>query len=62
MNLCKRFTAFTMALLMIINFSIFGVIQVFAHEAMLDIDYDDCVPDVEADRFRLTAATCFQAE
>ena len=34
---------------MIVNFFVFGVIQVFAHNAMLDVDYDNCVSSVEND-------------
>ena len=38
----KKLVALVMAIVMVVNFSIFGAIQVFAHDAMLNVDYDDC--------------------
>ena len=38
----KKLVALIMAIVMVVNFSIFGAIQVFAHDAMLNVDYDDC--------------------
>ena len=35
--------------LIIINVSVFGSIQVFAHDAMLDVDYDNCIHDASGD-------------
>ena len=49
MKLNKRFIAFIMAIVMVVNFSILGAIQVFAHDAMLDVDYDDCIYEIGAD-------------
>ena len=34
---------------MVVNFSIFGAIHVFAHAAMLNVDYDDCVYEIGTD-------------
>ena len=38
----RKFIALIMAIVMIVNFSIFSAIKVFAHDAMLNVDYDDC--------------------
>jgi len=48
MNSNKRSVAFILVLI-IINVSVFGSAQVFAHDAMLDVDYDNCIPNEEAD-------------
>lgn len=45
----KRFGAFVLALIIITNVSILGAIQVFAHDAMLNVDYDDCIYEIGAD-------------
>ena len=49
MELRKRFVSFVLALIIIINASVFGTIQVLAHSAMLDVDYDDCIYEIGAD-------------
>ena len=41
----KKFVALIMALLIVVNFSIYGTLQVFAHDEMLDVTYDNCQAD-----------------
>ena len=48
MKSSKISVAFILALI-IINVSVFGSIQVFAHDAMLDVDYDNCQKDLNGD-------------
>lgn len=38
-----------MALILVLNFSLSGAIQVFAHSAILEVGYDDCKADDEGD-------------
>lgn len=45
----KKLVALIMAMVMFVNFSIFGTIQVFAHDAMLNVDYDDCLYEIDSD-------------
>ncbi len=45
----KKLIALIIAILMIVNFSIFGTIQVFAHDAMLNVNYDDCLYEIGSD-------------
>lgn len=49
MKLNKRFIAFIMAIVMVVNSSILGAIQVFAHDSMLNVEYDDCIYEIGAD-------------
>ena len=49
MKFNERFIAFIMALIMVVNFSILGTIQVFAHDAILDVEYDDCIYETGTD-------------
>ncbi len=41
----RSWLSLIMALILVLNFSLSGAIQVFAHSAILDVDYDDC--DIE---------------
>ncbi len=43
----RRYATLARALVIVLNFSMFGAMQASAHSAMLDIAYDDC----EAERF-----------
>ena len=49
MKVKSRIVAFFMALIIMLSFSIFGIIQSFAHSAMLNVSYDDCVPEMDED-------------
>ena len=49
MKFKKKFVALIMVLIIILNFSVFGTIQVFAHDEMLDVTYDNCQADVNGD-------------
>ena len=40
----KKLSAFLLALVMVVNLSVLGT-QVSAHEAVLDVGYDICVPN-----------------
>lgn len=46
---CKRFVAFVFTLIIFINVLVFSNIQVFAHDSILDVDYDNCILNEEAD-------------
>lgn len=37
------------ALVIALNFSVFGAMQASAHNTMLGVDYDNCVPTVDGD-------------
>ena len=43
MKFNKRFIAFITTLAMIVNFLMLSTIQIFAHDTVLDVEYDDCV-------------------
>lgn len=49
MKFKKKFVAFIMVLMIVLNFSVFGTLQVFAHDEMLDITYDNCRADKDGD-------------
>ncbi|MBQ7336671.1 MAG: hypothetical protein IJW92_09400, partial [Clostridia bacterium] len=49
MKLIKKSTALFMALIMTFNFSVFGIFQAYAHDAMLDVTYDDCMDEQISD-------------
>ena len=49
MKLNKKIVAIIMSLITIINLSIFSVFQVFAHSAILDVEYDNCIASNNAD-------------
>ena len=44
-----RFVALIIALIMVAHFSVSGAMQVFAHSAMLDVKYDNCVASENSD-------------
>ena len=39
MKFNKKIVAFIMVLIVVLNFSVFGTLQVFAHDEMLDATY-----------------------
>lgn len=45
MELNKRFIAFIATLAIVVNFLMFSTVQIFAHDTVLDVEYDDCVFD-----------------
>ena len=45
----KRIIVLIMAIVLVVNFSILGAIQVFAHSSMLNVNYDNCVYEIGAD-------------
>ena len=49
MDSYKRFVAFVFTLIIFINVLLFNNIRVFAHDSMLNVDYDNCISDKEAD-------------
>ena len=49
MKLKKRLIALVLALVIIVNFSMFGAITAFAHNAMLDVEYDSCIENPDSD-------------
>ena len=64
MKFNRKFVSLIMALLMVLNFSIVGSISAFAHETMLEVSYDDCIPANGSDGidemwYVLTHGTCY---
>ena len=49
MKMRKRWISLIMALILVLNFSLSGAVQVFAHSAILEVGYDDCDADDEGD-------------
>ena len=49
MKLRKRWISLVLTLILMVNIALSGAIQIFAHAAMLDVDYDNCIADTEGD-------------
>lgn len=49
MKLNRKIIAYIMAIVMVVNFFVWGTVKVFAHNAMLDVNYDNCKYEIYAD-------------
>ena len=49
MKRTTRMIALIIVLIIAVSFSSSGIIQVFAHGTILDVDYDDCIVSVDGD-------------
>lgn len=49
MKLNRKIIAYIMAIVMVVNFFVWGTVKVFAHNAMLDVNYDNCKDEIYAD-------------
>ena len=45
----RSWISLIMALILVLNFSLSGAIQAFAHSAILEVEYDNCVAEKDSD-------------